>query len=91
MRLYKTQYGSIEFSEGLKIPLAEFMELYNKLFPFCYIAVGIRDAELKKAHKIATDGNIKPSVKKRTKVEPSENGTDIISENKRDREGLNEA
>jgi len=77
--------GSIEFSEGIKTPLAEFIEVYKKTYPFCYLPIEQREKELEKAHKIATDGNIKPSLKKRKKSNSEQDRKDIVSGDKKDR------
>ena len=85
MRKYTCLNGTIEFSEGLNMPLADFIEAYSGTFPFCYIPRSKKEEELKKAYKIATDGNIKPSIKKQPKTNTEKDRGAIIQIDKKDR------
>ncbi|MBP1222661.1 hypothetical protein [Flavobacterium sp. 1355] len=66
MRTYK----GIVFAEGYNKPFAEFKKEFASTHIFKEIPSGEREAELKKAHKIATDGNISgtPSKSKETET-----------------------
>lgn len=50
-------YKGITFAEGYNKPFADFKEEFGSTHVFNDIHPDKRDQELKKAHKIATDGN----------------------------------
>lgn len=51
------QYKGITFAEGYNKPFAEFKKEFASTHVFKSIPSAEREAELKKAHKIATSGN----------------------------------
>lgn len=59
MRVYK----GITFAEGMSMPFAVFKVQFSGLEVFKNIPEQIRESELKKAYKIATNGNIKTGSK----------------------------
>lgn len=56
-------YKGITFAEGYNKPFAEFKEEFASTHVFKNIPADKREAELKKAYKIATHGNTKTSSK----------------------------
>jgi hypothetical protein len=50
-------YEGMAFPEGLTLSFAEFKDLHESNHIFRNIHPSKRDSELKKAYKIATDGN----------------------------------
>jgi len=56
-------YKGITFAEGYNRPFAEFKEEFASTHVFNNIPQENREAELKKAYKIATHGNTKTSSK----------------------------
>lgn len=52
------KYGNIEFADGYNEPFATFKEKFENAQVFKDVSPEDREAELLKAHKIATDGNI---------------------------------
>ena len=59
MRVFK----GIEFGEGINVSFPEFKEVYGSNHVFNNIHPDQREQELKKAYKIATDGNSSRSTK----------------------------
>jgi len=54
MRVYK----NTQFAEGINLPLVDFKKTFKAHLK------GLSDQEVKKAHKVATDGNIPRTVRK---------------------------
>lgn len=52
------------------MPFAEFKKIYEKTYYFNSLNENEKELELENAYKVATDGNIKPSIKKRKESEP---------------------
>ena len=57
-------YKGIEFAEGYNKSFADFKNEFASTHVFKQIPSKQREAELKKAHKIATDGNISRATNK---------------------------
>lgn len=58
MQKQERRYKEIVFNENVKLSEKEFIELYKNHFVFKRILPKERIKELKKAHKIATKGNL---------------------------------
>lgn len=69
----KKSYKTIEFAEGLNMPFADFKEKFKTVKVFRDMHPDIREKELKKAHKIATNGNVASTVRKSKKVKSRKN------------------
>lgn len=67
-------YKGIEFAEGYNKPFADFKNEFASTHIFKAIPSGEREAELKKAHKIATNGNISRTTNKSEEVETEKPG-----------------
>ncbi len=63
-------YKGINFREGYNLPFADFKKEFENTHIFKQIPHTKVESELKKAYKIATDGNIPKSAKKRTNTKP---------------------
>ena len=63
-------YKGIEFREGYDLPFADFKKEFENTHIFKSIPHKDVDAELKKAYKIATNGNIPKSTKSSAKTKP---------------------
>lgn len=57
-------YKGITFAEGYNKPFADFKKEFASTHVFKDIPSGEREAELKKAHKIATNGNVSRTTNK---------------------------
>lgn len=91
-RIYQGKYGGeIKFREGIDMPYSDFLNAYKNAYPFRTMPDLYREDEIKKAYKIATDGNIKPSPKKQPKPDESKSEKPDIQDGKGDREGDNKA
>jgi len=64
-------YDGMAFPEGLTLSFTEFKDLHESNHIFRNIHPSKRDSELKKAYKIATDGNITGAQGKSEKVDAS--------------------
>lgn len=62
-------YKGITFAKGYNKSFAEFKEEFASTHVFKNIPPKQREAELKKAYKIATDGNIKGTAPKSKKTD----------------------
>ena len=77
-------YNNIQFSEGLSMPLAEFKKVYKETHYFKSLDSKERERELEKAYKVATNGNIKKSTKKRKESEADSVGATDVPDNTQD-------
>ncbi|MCC9016925.1 hypothetical protein [Flavobacterium lipolyticum] len=68
------EYRGIIFAEGYNKPFAEFKEEFASTHIFKEIPSAEREAELIKAHKIATNGNISATVRKGKETETEKAG-----------------
>ena len=91
-RIYQGKYGGkVQFREGIDMPFSEFFNAYKVSYPFRTMPDQFREDEIKKAYKIATDGNIKPSPKKQPKTDEGKLDKPSVQDDKGDREGDNKA
>lgn len=67
-------YKGIVFAEGYNKPFADFKNEFASTHVFKDIPSGEREAELKKAHKIATNGNISTTTGTGKEVETKKPG-----------------
>ncbi|TDO68739.1 hypothetical protein EV143_1201 [Flavobacterium chryseum] len=67
-------YKGIEFAEGYNKPFADFKKEFASTHIFKNIPSAEREAELKKAHKIATNGNISGTTGKGKETEAQKIG-----------------
>lgn len=89
-RIYQGKYGGkIQFREGITMPFSEFFEAYKVTYPFRTMPDQYREDEIKKAYKIATNGNIKPSADKQPKADKGKLDKPSVQDGKSDREGDN--
>ncbi|URM37139.1 hypothetical protein [Flavobacterium anhuiense] len=70
----KAEYKGIEFAEGYNKSFADFKKEFASTHVFKDIPSADREAELKKAHKIATNGNISTTTGKSKEVEAEKTG-----------------
>jgi len=68
------EYKGIVFAEGYNKPFADFKKEFASTHVFKDIPSDEREAELKKAHKIATNGNISTTTGKGKEVETEKPG-----------------
>jgi hypothetical protein len=59
-----SSYKTIEFAKGYNRSFADFIKEFGKVKVFRDMQPKVREKELKKAWKIATNGNIKPAATK---------------------------
>ncbi|RUT68689.1 hypothetical protein D0817_20225 [Flavobacterium cupreum] len=71
-------YKGIEFAEGYNKSFADFKNEFASTHVFKAIPSGEREAELKKAHKIATNGNISGTAGKGKETEAEKSGDKSI-------------
>tara|TARA_R110002051_G_scaffold318245_1_gene400373 strand:+ start:10831 stop:11043 length:213 start_codon:yes stop_codon:yes gene_type:complete len=65
-------YKNIEFAKGYDRPFADFIKEFSKAKVFRDMKPEVREKELKIAWKKATNGNIKPTVRKSKKTKSRE-------------------
>lgn len=68
----KNVYGPITFADGYNKDFASFKKEFSGLELFKNMVPKVREAEMKKAHKIATNGNISTSKTKSGKSDTKE-------------------
>ena len=68
-----SKYGPIEFAEGYNKSFADFKKEFGNVWVFKNMLPKKREAEMKKAFKIATDGKLPRSTEKSKKSNTSKN------------------
>jgi len=77
-------YNGIKFGEGLKMTFAEFKKIVSHLKYFKSFSDEEREKEFKNAYKVATNGDIKTSTKKRKESKSTDTGEGDISDSQED-------